>query len=112
MSANSLLRLAVSLGLRWRVPDRLIRPLNEVLHIWQIGVTTIMLPPGKLAVQQAFFYRGHPGRLITARYIKSLRSKQGENSAGVYGSHKASLLVQPFGISRFRYAVADECETR
>lgn len=31
--------------------DKLIRPLNKVLHIWRVGVTTVVLAPGQLAIE-------------------------------------------------------------
>jgi hypothetical protein len=31
--------------------DEFVGPLNEVLHIWGIGVTTVVLAPRELAIQ-------------------------------------------------------------
>ena len=42
---------SMRLPLRRSVSDKLIRPLDEVLHIRQIGVSTIVLTPSKLAIQ-------------------------------------------------------------
>ena len=32
------------------MPDEPIRPFDEILHVWSVGVAAVMLPPGQLAV--------------------------------------------------------------
>src|ERR1700761_2519719 len=41
----------------WRVTDKLIGPLNEILHVWRIGVAGIMLSPRQVTVEEAFIHR-------------------------------------------------------
>jgi hypothetical protein len=42
---------SIPLGCSRVTPDEFVGPLDEVLHVWSIGVAAIVLPPRKLPTQ-------------------------------------------------------------
>lgn len=58
--ARAAVRACCCAWLLWRsMADELIRPLNEVLHVREIGVSSVVLAPGEFAVEQAVIHRRH-----------------------------------------------------
>ena len=53
------------------MPDPLICPLNELLHVRRVGMTAVVLPPRELAIKQSLIHRRHPSpcdsRSVTPR---------------------------------------------
>src|SRR5215469_16192611 len=68
-----------SLSLPRRVAHQLVRPLNEILHIRQIRVTAVMLPPGKLSIEEALFHGRHLRRSIVPAHSETLGPEQLEH---------------------------------
>jgi hypothetical protein len=44
-------RVANRSRLTWSVTDETVRPFDEVLHVWCVRVSAVVLAPGKLATQ-------------------------------------------------------------
>jgi len=65
-------------------------------------VSTVVLAPGQLAIEQTHVDRRH------IRSAQTLRAQQLEQRPGGNGSHEAALLIEPFCVALFRHAIADE----
>lgn len=50
-SGQRISRLLPLLHFRWRIANKLVDPLDEVLHIRSVRMTFIVLAPGELAIQ-------------------------------------------------------------
>ena len=64
--------------------DELVSPLNEILHVRRVCVSTFMLTPCKLAVQNSLIHRGHFRCVIIPLNIEAFGTEQGEHTARVH----------------------------
>src|ERR1700722_9806652 len=96
---------------RWRMPDKLVHPLNEILHVRRVGVAAVVLPPRKLPVQQSLVHCRRLRRMLILE-CESLGAKQSIDAARVDGSHETTLVVKPPRIAFLRYSVADKGKPR
>src|SRR5580704_4435537 len=94
------------------VVDELVGPLDEVLHVGCVGVSSIMLPPGEFAIQQLVIDWWHDGGLVVASDVEATRAEQPKDTAGVDGCHPTALMVEPLRIALLRHAIADEGKAR
>lgn len=75
-------------------------------------MAAVMLAPREAAIEQAGVDGRHLRGAIVARHTDVLDGQESKHGSGRDGGHKATLLVEPFGIPLFRYSVADEGEAR
>ena len=54
------------------VADEFVGPLDEVLHVGQVGVSAVMLSPGEFAVEKALFHGRHFGDAIILVYSEAV----------------------------------------
>src|SRR6478735_860962 len=66
--------------LRRRMADKLVGPLDEVLHVWCVGMSTIVLAPGKLALEKTSVDRGHLRRTVITFDGEALCAEQSEHT--------------------------------
>src|ERR1700761_6524533 len=99
---------ASSLRQGGRVADFLVRPEEKVLRIGGIGVASVMLAPGELSIEQAGVEGRHLFGVVVVGNAEVFCSEELEYGSGGNGSHIAALVVEPFGVSLFGDAVADE----
>src|SRR5271169_4765524 len=88
-----------------RVMHKLVGPGNEVFPIRAVGVSTVMLAPGKLAIKQTYIDGRHLFGSIVVRSPQILCAQEPEHGPGSDGSHVAALLVQPFRVALLGNAV-------
>lgn len=87
-------------------------PCDEVLHVWCVRVSAVVLPPSELSIQQAVVYRRKRYVMIIVGKPRTLGPEKLEHGLGRNRGHKAALLVQPVSIATLWNAIADEREAR
>src|SRR5262245_22477046 len=91
------------------VLDELVGPRDEVFPIRSVGMAAVVLPPGKLTVEQAHVDVRHFLDSVIVRTAEVLRAEQSEHGLRGDGRHEATLMVEPPRVALFGYTVADEC---
>src|SRR6185295_16731301 len=97
---------------RRRVPEKFVRPRDEVLPVRTVGVAAVVLAPGQVAVEQANTDRWHFLLRVVVRDAQILRAEQAKHRLRRDGRHVAALLIEPPGVAAFGHAVADEGRAR
>src|SRR5579871_171976 len=97
-----------ALPLRRHKPNHPIRPLNEVLHVRQVRMPAVMLPPRQLPIHQSLAHRRHLRRPVIPSHVQALCPKQPKHTASVNGSHKAAELIKPLRIARLRNSITNK----
>src|SRR5690606_28507202 len=82
-----------------------------MLHIRCVCMTTIVLTPGELAVQESNVDRWHFFRFVIVGYTEVARAEQFIHGACGNRGHVTAMVIQPVCIARFWNAVADERKT-
>src|SRR5579863_4476221 len=67
-----------------------------------------MLAPSEAAIEQAGVDGRHLRGAIVPGDAEVLDAQEPKYRSGCEGCHETALMVEPFGVSLFRYAVADE----
>src|SRR5207247_2091182 len=102
-------RLSFPCGLRGRTPlEHPVGPRDKVLPIGAVRVAAIVLPPGKLSVEQADIHRRHLLFAVIVRSPQVPGAEQPEYGARGDRRHEAALMVEPLRVTLLRYSVTDE----
>ena len=104
--------LTCGAGGGWSSVHELIRPLDEVLHVGCVGVSSVVLAPGKFAIEEAHVDCGHLLGVVVVGDAEGFCAEQLEDGLGCDGSHVAALMIEPLGVTALWDAVADEGEPR
>ena len=99
-------------GKRGFVMQEFVGPVDEVFPIGAVGVSAVVLAPGKFAIEQAHFDGRHFCGAIVVGNAQVLCAEKFEHGTGSHGGHEAAFLVEPLGIALLRDAVADEGQAR
>src|SRR5579864_5074991 len=86
--------------------DKLVGPLDKIFHVGGIGMAAVMLAPGELPFQQACVDGGHFFGMIVVGYAQVFCPQELEDRTCGNGCHIAALVVEPSGVTLFRYAIA------
>ena len=97
---------------RRRVRQEPVCPRNEILPVRSVRVPAVMLTPRQLAVEQSGVHRRHLLGHVVVGNAEPLRTEQAEHGLRRDCGHVAALLIQPFGVTPFGHAVADESGAR
>ena len=77
--------------------DESVGPFQKTSHVGRVGVSAVVLPPGKLPVEQAGIHTRHLGGVVVLGDAQPLCPEQAEYRARGHRRHEASLLVEPLG---------------
>ena len=75
-------------------------------------MSVVVLPPGKLPVEQPDVHRRQVGGVEVLGNAQPFCPEQAEYKARGHRRHKASLLVKPLGVALLRHSVTDESQAR
>ena len=89
-----------------------VRPLDEVLHVRAVLVSTVMLSPRQLTIKKTDVDSRHLRHAIVVRVAKVLDAEQAEDGPGCDRCHIAALVIEPVRVTLLRDAVADEHPSR
>src|SRR5690242_7217258 len=86
--------------------EEIVRPREEVLPIWRVGMSAIVLPPCQLAVEQPDIHGWHFRAHVIVADAESARAEQTEHWLCRDRRHEASLVIEPTRVTLLRDAVA------
>jgi len=87
-------------------------PFQKMLHVGPVGVSAVVLAPGKPPVEQADIHPRHLGGVVVLGDAQPFCPEQDEYRARGRRRHEASLLVEPLGVTFLRQSVTDESQAR
>src|SRR5262245_16560046 len=99
-------------SLQRSVFQEFIRPGDEVLPVRSIRVSAVVLTPCELAVEQCDIHLWHFLGLVIVAFTEVLCAQETKYRLCCDRSHVASLVIEPLGVTLFRYAIADKNRTR
>ena len=97
---------------RRSVAEQSVRPGDEEAHVGAVLVSTVVLAPRELAVEQAGLHGRHLRHAVVLGDARVPRPEQAEDRAGRHRGHVAALLIEPVGVALLGDAVADEGRAR
>ena len=92
--------------------NKLVRPGDVIFPVRTFRVSTVVLAPGKLTIQQTDVHRRHFRAVVILRDPQIFCALEPEYGLRGNSSHEAAFLVQPLCVALFRNSIADECQPR
>src|SRR5215813_9664912 len=90
----------------------LVGPRNEVFPVRRVGVSAVMLSPGKVSIEHGGIDRRHFCGVVALLDAPFPGPKQPEDRLRSNSGHETALMIEPTCVAFLGDPIADESETR